>query len=198
MSEYTRFVGFDVSAATIAVAVAAAGRGPVEDGGVLASDPAAVRKWVMRQPNRATLLVCYEAGPTGFGLYRQLTALGVSCQVVAPGLVPTRPTDRVKTDGRDARRLAEQLRAGALTPVRISTDAEEAFRDLVRARTSAVQVRQRARQRTKSALLRWGIRPPEGLPPWGAGPPSLAPSGGAHTAAARPGLGGTLECLGRR
>ena len=68
MSEYTRFVGFDVSAATIAVAVAAPGRTPAVDAGVLAVDTAAVRKGVMRQPDRGTLLVCYEAGPTGFGL----------------------------------------------------------------------------------------------------------------------------------
>lgn len=167
MTEYTRFVGFDVSADTMAVATAEVGRAPAEDAGVLAADPATVRKWVMRQPDRATLLVCYEAGPTGFGLYRQLTALGVACRVIAPGLVPTRPTDRLKTDRRDARHLAEALRAGTLTPIRVPTEAEEAFRDLVRARTMAVQVRQRARQRVKSALLRWGIRPPQGLAPWG-------------------------------
>jgi transposase len=169
MSEYTRFVGFDVSAETIAVAVAEAGRAPVEDTGVLAADPAGVRKWVMRQPDRATLLVCYEAGPTGFGLQRQLAALGVACQVIAPGLVPTRPTDRIKTDRRDARHLADALRAGTLTPVRVPTEVEEAFRDLVRARTMAVQVRQRARQRVKSTLLRWGLRPPGNPAAWGPG-----------------------------
>lgn len=167
MSEYTRFVGFDVSAATIAVAEAAPGRTPAVDAGVLAAEAAAVRKWVMRQPDRDTLLTCYEAGPTGFGLQRQLTALGVACQVIAPGLVPTRPTDRVKTDRRDARHLADALRAGTLTPVRIPTEAEEAFRDLVRARTTAVQIRQRARQRVKSALLRWGERPPGRPAAWG-------------------------------
>ena len=162
MSEYTQFVGFDVSAATIAVAVAAPGRTPAVDAGVLAADAAAVRKWVMPQPDRGTLLVCYQAGPTGYGLQRQLTALGVACQVIAPGLVPTRPTDRVKTDRRDARHLADALRAGTLTPGWVPTEAEEAFRDLVRARTMAVQVRQRARQRLKSTLLRWGLRPPAG------------------------------------
>lgn len=160
MNEYTRFVGFDVSAETIAVA--APGQAPAEDEGMMGTDGASARRWVMREADRATLVVCYEAGPTGFGLDRYLTALGVACQVVAPGLVPKRPTDRVKTDRRDARHLAEQLRAGALTPVRIPTEGEEAFRDLVRARTSAVQLRQRARQRVKGALLRWGIRPPQG------------------------------------
>ena len=166
-SEYTRFVGFDVSAATIAVAVAAPGRTPAVDAGVLAVDTAAVRKGVMRQPDRGTLLTCYEAGPTGYGLQRQLTALGVACQVIAPGLVPTRPTDRLQTDRRDARHWADALRAGTLTPVRVPTEAEEAFRDWVRARTMAVQVRQRARQRVKSTLLRWGLRPPAGRAAWG-------------------------------
>lgn len=166
MNEYTRFVGFDVSAATIAVAVAEPGRGAAEDVGMLSTDAAAIRKWVMRQPDRTTLLVCYEAGPTGFGLARQLGTLGVACQVVAPGLVPQRATDRVKTDRRDARHLAAALRAGTLTPVRLPTEAEEAFRDLVRARTTAVQIRQRARQRVKSLLLLWGIRPPQTGQAW--------------------------------
>ncbi len=167
MSEYTGFVGFAVSAATIAVAVAAPGRTPAVDAGVLAADAAAVRKGVIRPPDRGTLLTCYEAGPTGYGLQRQLAALGVTCQVIAPGLVPTRPTDRLKTDRRDARHLADALRAGTLTPVRVPTEAEEAFRDLVRARTTAVQVRQRARQRVKSTLLRWGLRPPGSPAAWG-------------------------------
>ena len=166
MSEYTQFVGLDVHAETIAVAIARPGRSPAEDAGTLGTETAQVRKWVMRHADRGTWLVCYEAGPTGFELYRQLTQLGVACQVVAPGLVPKRPTDRVKTDRRDARHLAAALRAGTLTPVRVPTAAEEAFRDLVRARTMAVQTRQRARQRVKSALLRWGIRPPEGLTAW--------------------------------
>ena len=167
MSEYTRFVGVDVSAKTIAVAVAEAGRMPVMDAGVRAADPAAVRKWVMRQPDRGTLLVCYEAGPTGYGLQRPVTALGVACAVIAPGLVPTRPTDRIKTDRRAAHHLADALRAGTLTPGWVPTEAEEAFRDWVRTRTMAVQVRQRARQRVKSTLLRWGLRPPGRSAAWG-------------------------------
>ncbi len=84
-----------------------------------------------------------------------------------PGLVPTCPTARIKTDRRDARHLADALRAGTLTPVRVPTEAEEAFRDLVRARTMAVQVRQRARQRVQSTLLRWDPRPPERPAAWG-------------------------------
>ncbi len=98
---------------------------------------------------------------------RQLTALGVACPVIAPGLVPTRPTDRLQTDRRDARHWADALWAGTLTPVRVPTAAEEAFRDWVRARTTAVPVRHRARQRVKSTLRRWGLRPPAGRAAWG-------------------------------
>ena len=124
-------------------------------------------QWVHRQPDAATLLICYEAGPTGFGLARHLHALGVACEVIAPGLIPQKATDRVKTDRRDGRKLAEDLRAGSLTPVHLPSADEEAFRDLVRARASAVEDRRRSRQRMKSALLRWDIHRPEGLLAWG-------------------------------
>ena len=83
--EDTRFVGWDVHGATMAVAQAAPGRGPATFEGTLATDPAVVRRWVERQPDRATLRVCYEAGPTGYGWARQLAAWGVACEVVAPG-----------------------------------------------------------------------------------------------------------------
>ena len=112
------------------------------------------------------ILVCYEAGPTGFGLVRHLRGLQVACEVIAPGLIPHRATDRVKTDRRDARKLAEDLRTGSLTPVHLPTADEEAFRDLVRARESAVDDRRRLRHRMKSALLRWDIHRPEGMLAW--------------------------------
>ncbi len=166
--EDTRFVGWDVHGATMAVAQAAPGRGPGTFEGTLATDPAVVRRWVERQPDRATLRVCYEAGPTGYGWARQLAAWGVACEVVAPGRVPVKATDRVKTDRRDALKLAEALRAGTLTPVRVPSPAEEAFRDRVRARTTAVPDHTRVRHRVKRALLRWGVRPPHPLAPWGA------------------------------
>ena len=166
--EYTRFVGWDVHGATIAVAHAVPGRGPATFEGTLATDPAVVRRWVERQPDRATLLVCDEAGPTGYGWARPLAAWGVVCEVGAPGLVPVKATDRVKTDRRDAIKLAEALRAGTLTPGRVPSPAEEAFRDLVRGRTTAVQDHTRVRHRVKSALLRWGVRPPADRAPWGA------------------------------
>lgn len=158
--EYTRFVGWDVHAATIAVAVAEVGRDPARFEGTLPATADAVRQWVRRQPDAATLLVCYEAGPTGFEMARLLTELGVTCQVVAPGLVPKKPTDRIKTDRRDAIKLAQALRAGSLTPVRIPTRSDEAFRDLIRTRTQAVEDQSRVRHRIKSALLRWGVRVP--------------------------------------
>ena len=104
----------------------------------------------------ATLKVCYEAGPTGYGLARLADSMGIDCQVVAPSLIPTAPGDRVKTDKRDARRLARLARAGELTPIRIPTEREEAVRDLCRVRVDAVQERRRARQRLGSFLLRHG------------------------------------------
>ena len=125
-----------------------------------------MRQWIQRQSDASTLLVCYEAGPTGFELSRLLTTLGVACQVIAPGLVPKKATDRVKTDRRDALRLAEALRAGTLTPIRIPTRTEEAFRDLVRARSVAVEDQTRARHRVKSALLRWGVAVPDRRRAW--------------------------------
>lgn len=159
MSEYIRFVGFDENADGIAVAMAQPSQAPVEDASGLSANAAAVRKWVMRQAGRATLLVCYETGPTGFRLQRQLATRGVACQVIASGLVPTRPTARVKRDRGDARHWAYAWRAGTLTRVRVPTEAEGALPKLVRARTMAVQARQQARKRAKSAMLRWGIRP---------------------------------------
>jgi transposase len=109
--------------------------------------------------------VCYEAGPCGYVLYWQLTQLGVHCDVVAPTLVPTKPGDRVKTDRRDAEKLARCYRAGDLTPVWVPDAAHEALRDLVRAREAAKQDQLRARHRLGKFLLRHGRRPPEGVKP---------------------------------
>ncbi len=81
--------------------------------------------------------MCYEAGPTGYGIYRQLLHLGVACDVIAPSLIPKRPGERVKTDRRDALRLAQLFRAGELTSVHVPIEEDEALRDLVRAREDA-------------------------------------------------------------
>ncbi len=104
--------------------------------------------------------VCYEAGPTGFGLYRHLVAAGIDCVVVAPGLVPSRPGDRVKTDKRDARRLAALHAGGLLTAIFVPSPEQEALRDLVRAREDARLDRMRARHRLGKFILRHDRRMP--------------------------------------
>ena len=112
------------------------------------------------------LQVCYEAGPTGYPLYWHLTKLGVKCEVVAPTLVPIKAGDRVKTDRRDAERLARCYRAGDLTPVWVPDAAHEALRDLVRAREAAKADQLRARHRLSKFLLRHGRRASEGVQAW--------------------------------
>ena len=113
-----------------------------------------------------TLRACYEAGPTGYVIYWQLTALGVRCEVVAPTLVPVKAGDRVKTDRRDALKLARSYRAGDLTPVWVPDAAHEALRDVVRAREAAKKDQLRARHRLGKFLLRHGRRPPTGINRW--------------------------------
>jgi transposase len=113
-----------------------------------------IRQLIDRFPDRRRLRVCYEAGPTGFGLYRLLRSLGVACDVVAPALIPRAPADRVKTDRRDCRRLARLHRAGELVAIRVPTEAEEAVRDLCRARAAMVADRTRAQHRLSKFLLR--------------------------------------------
>ena len=119
MEQYTRYIGFDVSAETIVIAEARPGRNRARDVGSIPYRLESVTQWVQRQSDAKTLLVCYEAGPTGFGLARHLQGLHVACEVIAPGLIPQKATDRVKTDRRDARKLAEDLRAGSLTAVHL-------------------------------------------------------------------------------
>jgi len=110
--------------------------------------------------------VCYEAGPTGYVLYWQLTELGVHCEVVAPTLVPVKAGDRVKTDRRDAEKLARCYRAGDLTAVWVPDASHEALRDLVRARLAAKRDQLRARHRLGKFLLRQGRRAPAGTTAW--------------------------------
>ena len=161
-----RYVGLDVHKETIAVAVAQEGREAPTSMGTIRNDPAAVRKLIRQLGGRARLRCCYEAGPCGYVLYHQLTDLGVSCQVVAPSLVPRRPGDRVKTDRRDALKLALGLRAGTLTPIWVPDPADEAMRDLVRAREDALEDLLRARHRLSKLLLRAGVRAPRDVRPW--------------------------------
>jgi transposase len=157
-----RFVGLDVHAETIAVAVAESA-GDVRTLGTMPNRPDAVRRLVRTFGPPERLRVCYEAGPTGYVLYWQLTALGVHCDVVAPSLVPVKAGDRVKTDRRDAEKLARSYRAGDLTPVWVPDAAHEALRDLVRAREAAKKDQLRARHRLGKFLLRQGRQRPAHL-----------------------------------
>jgi len=165
MREKLRFLGLDVHAETIAVAVAEPD-GEVRNLGTIANREDSIRKFIKKLGSPEQLRACYEAGPTGFVLYWQLTQLGVDCVVVAPTLVPKKPGDRVKTDRRDALKLARSHRSGDLTAVWVPDEDSEALRDLVRQREAAKQDQLRARHRLTKFLLRTGQRPPLGLKAW--------------------------------
>jgi transposase len=160
-----QFVGLDVHAETIAVAVAEIG-GEVRSLGVIPNRLESVRKLVHKLGPVQHLRTCYEAGPTGYVLYWQLTQMGVACEVIAPTLVPTKAGDRVKTDRRDAEKLARCHRAGELTAVWVPDAAHEALRDLVRAREAAKKDQLKARHRLGKFLLRHGQQRPEGVKAW--------------------------------
>jgi transposase len=159
------FVGLDVHAETIAVAVAEQG-GEVRSLGTIPNRLESIRKMVHKLGPVKNLKVCYEAGPTGYVLYWQLTQLGVACDVIAPSLVPTKAGDRIKTDRRDAEKLARCHRAGELTAVWVPDAAHEALRDLVRAREAAKKDQLKARHRLGKFLLRHGQRRPDGVSAW--------------------------------
>jgi transposase len=154
------FVGLDVHKDTIAVAVAEAGRAPGRLIGSIAHDVSKLLKLLARYGEPRQVQVVYEAGPTGYGLQRALAQRGYPCQVIAPSLIPKRPGDRVKTDRRDGVRLAELARAGELHAVWIPDPADEAIRDLSRAREDAVNARTQVRQQLKGFLLRHDVRYP--------------------------------------
>ena len=160
-----RFIGLDVHAETIAVAVAESS-GEVRSLGVIPNRPESIRRLIKKLGPAKHLRICYEAGPTGYVVYWQLTKLGVRCEVVAPSLVPVKPGDRVKTDRRDALKLARSYRAGDLTAVWVPDAAHEALRDLVRAREVAKKDQLRARHRLGKFLLRHGRRPPTPMKAW--------------------------------
>jgi transposase len=148
-------LGLDVHKDTISVGVLEPGcERPVVD--KIFHDEASVRRLIDRFADRRRLRVCYEAGPTGYELQRLLASMGVSCEVIAPSLIPKAPGDRVKTDKRDCRRLARLHRAGELVAIRVPSPQEEAVRDLCRARADLVDDRDRARKRLLALLLRHG------------------------------------------
>ena len=161
------FVGLDTSKLKISVAVAEDGRqGEVRFLGDIDNTPETVRRLVTKLASRhGELLFCYEAGPTGYGLQRQIAALGHECAVIAPSLIPKRPGERVKTNRRDALTLARLHRAGELTAIWVPDPGHEAVRELVRAREAAMEDLREKRQQLQSFLLRHGRIFP-GRKPW--------------------------------
>lgn len=158
MKRINKYVGLDVHKDTTVIAVAEAGRtGEVRLYGTVSSDLGALEK-VLRKLGGAgvTLHVVYEAGPTGYGLYRRLQQLKIACLVVAPTKTPTEKGPRQKTDRRDAEQLARLHRAGELTGIHVPDAVDESIRDLTRARADAVHDLTRAKLRLKSFLLRQG------------------------------------------
>jgi transposase len=156
MKKNLRFVGLDVHKDSIAVAVADSGREPARLLETITADEVALLKVLDRLGPKARLRVCYEAGPTGYRLARQLNEQGICCVVVAPSLVPTQRNRRIKTDRRDAVKLAHFLRSGDLVEVTVPAAQTEAMRDLERAREDAIQVERVARQQLDKFLLRHG------------------------------------------
>jgi transposase len=164
-SNTTRFVGLDVHKETIAVAVAD-GSLPAKILSTIPNDLATLLKTLRRLGPPELIVCCYEAGPTGYGLHRQLKAAGYTCQVVAPSLVPVQSGCRIKTDRRDAAKLAHYLRSGDLTSIDVPDEITEAIRDLERARDDAKIAERVARHHLSKFLLRHGRIYP-GKTTWG-------------------------------
>lgn len=164
MNKVTTFVGLDVHKRTISVAVAH------QDGEPwswrkIANQPESIASMVKELGSEGTRYA-YEAGPTGYGLYRRLRALGTECLIAAPSRIETAPGDRIKTDRRDALKLVRLLRRGDLQAVWVPDEAQEAFRDLTRARQVAKQEQQRVRNRITKLLLRLEVAEPVGVNRW--------------------------------
>ncbi len=158
MKDVTTYVGIDAHKKDLFIAMLIGpGKTPVT--WTVPNEPQAVRRLVRKLEREASgpVQVCYEAGPCGYALQRQMTTARVSCQVIAPALIPRKPGERIKTNARDARKLAELHRAGLLTEVRPPTPEEEAVRDLCRARDDAREDLQRSRHRLGKLLLRRGL-----------------------------------------
>ena len=156
---YAAYVGLDVHKDTIAVAVAPAGRESPTYLGELANQPKAIGKLadkLVGQYDGEVIQFCYEAGPCGYEVYRQLKGLGFDCAVVAPSRIPKAPGERIKTDRRDACKLARLSRSGELTAVWVPDEEQEAMRDLVRARADFKNAERKTRQQLGAFLLRHG------------------------------------------
>lgn len=154
----TVFVGMDVHKESIDITLADQG-GEVRRFGQTGGDRGSLVKMVRKMQSKGRqLLFVYEAGPCGFWIHREITAMGERCMVVSPALIPRRAGDHVKTDRRDSERLASLARAGELEPIHVPDIRDEAIRDLVRGRDDAVIAQRRARQQLKALLLRNDIR----------------------------------------
>ena len=161
-----RFIGLDVHKDSIAMAVAEGDGSVPALAGVIPNDTRVLVQRLRKLGRGGSLRCCYEAGPTGYGLQRDLTAAGIDCIVVAPSLIPVQPSNRVKTDRRDALKLARFLRSGDLTAVTVPDVTTEAMRDLERAREDAMKAQTTARHQLGKFLLRHG-RSYAGKTRWG-------------------------------
>lgn len=168
MNNTTKYVGLDVSKENIAVAVADEGRSKPRYIGMISYSVQSIRKLMNKLGKPEQLHVCYEAGPTGYGLYRLLNSMDIECEVVAPSLIPNKPGNRIKTDKRDALKLASLHRAGELTSIYVPTKEGEALRDLIRAREAIKEDGKRAKQRVTKLLLRNEVSEPLGTTKWSA------------------------------
>lgn len=159
MTSNVKFIGMDVHKKNIVIAIADAGRrGEVRSYGSINNDLDSLDKFIRKiGSKKERLRFVYEAGPTGYGIYRHLTAKGIDCMVTAPSLIPKKNSDRVKTDRRDAKNLARLHRAGELTAVYVPHQEDEAIRDLTRAREDARIVARKAKQRLNAFLLSHGF-----------------------------------------
>jgi transposase len=159
MNKTVHYLGLDVHKETIAVSIAPQDAQEVRRYGIINGSLDAVDKLLKKLASPGVeLRVVYEAGPCGFVLCRHLRSKGIACEVVAPSLIPKKASDKVKTDRRDADQLARLHRAGELTPIHVPDQEDEAVRDLLRARHSAMDDLRKARHRLKGFLLRLGFR----------------------------------------
>ncbi len=154
MKQFSTYVGLDVHKDSISIAVAEHGRDPAKFLGHIPNDLTRLLRKLEKLGPAERVQVCYEAGPTGYGLHRRLVELGHDCQVIAPSKTPRKAADRIKTDRRDAERLAHYLRSGDLTSIRVPSEQEEAMRNLLRAREDAKKAEMRAKRQLNSFLLR--------------------------------------------
>lgn len=166
MKDTIKYIGLDVHKEKIAVAIADEGRGEPRFWGIIPNKVEDIKKLVKKLGDPATLRICYEAGPTGYGLYRLFLSMDIYCTVIAPSLIPKKPGERIKTDRRDSIRLAQLFRAGELTSIYVPTEEDEVLRDLVRAREDAKEDELRAKHRLTKYLLRCNIRAPKGVKNW--------------------------------